>query len=74
MMLLFTLLACASGGDEDVCADICMELTVNCAYEAYPNYGSCEQGCLFEADKGEDMSAEVPDGESTNGRDALDQV
>ena len=37
MMLLFTLLACASGGDEDVCADICMELTVNCAYEAYPN-------------------------------------
>lgn len=59
MMLLFTLLGCASGGNEDVCADICMELTVNCAYEAYPNYGSCEQGCLFEADKGEDMAAEL---------------
>jgi hypothetical protein len=60
MALFMLLVGCAGeNAQAKVCEDICMELTVGCAFEAYPNYGSCEQGCMFEAEKGEDMEAEL---------------
>jgi len=59
MSLLLLVLACAERKNEGTCADICRELTVSCAYEAYPSFESCEQGCLFEADKGENMDAQL---------------
>ena len=60
MLLWGMLLGCAKQTvNEQACSDICGELAVNCAFEAYPDFGSCEQGCLFEADKGEDMEAEL---------------
>ncbi len=60
MTLLLLWLGCDSQtANEKACDDICQELSVNCGYEAYPDFGSCQQGCLFEADKGEDMQAEL---------------
>lgn len=60
LLLMMTLMGCTRQTvNEKACSDICSELAVNCAYEAYPDYGSCEQGCLYEADKGEDMDAEL---------------
>ena len=42
----------APGG---TCRDLCAVLMFDCGFEAYPDPGSCEQGCRFEASLGADL-------------------
>lgn len=37
------------------CEEVCTELVINCAYEAYPDLESCQDGCLYEAEEGADI-------------------
>ena len=60
MILLWLMsVGCKEAGDESYCDSICKELVVECAYEAYPDFASCQQGCAFEADKGESMEPQL---------------
>jgi hypothetical protein len=54
-MTLFLLIACAADERAETCEAICDELVMECAYEAYPTYESCLQGCAYREEQGADM-------------------
>ncbi|MBX2803231.1 MAG: hypothetical protein KTR31_36460 [Myxococcales bacterium] len=41
------------------CAELCDELVVVCAYEAFPTRESCEQGCRYNADQGANVPGQL---------------
>jgi hypothetical protein len=53
--VLLALAACH--GDAARCADLCDRLTGDCAYAAYPDPASCEQGCRYDVSTGADVDA-----------------
>jgi hypothetical protein len=57
-VLLSSLLTggCAGeGGADGPCADLCGELVAVCAFAAFPDMGSCLDGCAFDASQGQDV-------------------
>lgn len=58
MSLLLWLFACADETIETTCDVMCKELVETCAYEAYPSYESCMQGCTYQQDQGGDVVAQ----------------
>lgn len=55
------LAACGSDGVQPgtPCHDLCTELVEECAYEAFPTFGSCLDGCAYGRDQGLDVRAEL---------------
>ena len=43
---------CMTTSDQSACKNLCDTLVRTCRYEAFPDYGSCEQGCGYEANEG----------------------
>ena len=61
-MWSFLALIVACGGSDSSavssdCQDLCHELVVSCAYDAYPDDEACLQGCAWNESKGEDVKA-----------------
>lgn len=56
-MILAFLLACAD--EPTPCEQICDELVMNCAYEAYPSVDTCLQACTYREESGVDVSKEL---------------
>ena len=40
-------LSCASVTPDTPCENLCDELTRQCAFDAFPSYDSCLEGCLY---------------------------
>jgi hypothetical protein len=59
--ILLAVAACSKKTPEaKACEDLCDELVVGCAYEAYPSIDSCMQGCLYELSLGADPIGQLP--------------
>ncbi len=57
--LLFAF-GCGGGGDASTpCGELCLELVGTCGYEAYPDLGSCLDGCAFAEQQGADITAQA---------------
>lgn len=46
---------CPGPGDGSTCQELCRMLMVDCGMGAYPDPGSCQQGCLYEDEAGGDI-------------------
>ena len=59
-LLMWLMSGCASQEAErtHACDALCDELVVTCGYTAFPTVESCEQGCLWDAENGEDVGSE----------------
>ena len=44
---LILCLSCASVTPDTPCENLCDELTRQCAFDAFPSYTSCLEGCLY---------------------------
>ena len=59
--LLLALAACSRKTPQaKACEDLCFELVSHCAYDAFPDYDSCMQGCLYDSGQGGDPVSELP--------------
>lgn len=60
LVLLAGLSACAKT-DDDVatCETLCTELVTTCAFDAYPSFDSCLQGCAYDGTLGADLEQEA---------------
>ena len=49
------------GGSEasSPCGDLCLELVATCAYDAYPDMGSCLDGCAYAEQQGADITGQA---------------
>ena len=51
------------GGDDKgvatSCDDLCTELVFTCEYDAFPDFDSCTQGCLYSAELGGDTDGQL---------------
>ena len=56
VLVLLALAACG-GGASQTCDDLCNVLILQCGYEAFPDFASCQQGCAYEQEQGEDVNA-----------------
>lgn len=57
---LLVVAACkGAGSEEEVCHDLCTELTAVCDYQAFPDINSCMQGCDWNAEKGADIAGQT---------------
>lgn len=56
--IFLMLLACADETVETTCDVMCKELVETCAYQAYPSYESCVQGCTYQQDQGGDIEGQ----------------
>ncbi len=54
---LLLVVSCAAEADR-TCEDLCAILVNTCHYEAFPTIESCEQGCQYDAEQGEDIAAQ----------------
>lgn len=52
---LLTVACTGDGGADGPCADLCSELVAVCGYAAFPDMGSCLDGCAFDASEGQDV-------------------
>jgi len=61
IIFFVTLLSGCAGGEEasTPCGDLCSELVATCAYEAYPNMGSCLDGCAYAEQQGADIRGQA---------------
>lgn len=60
MSLLLLLLAACVGGPEPLdpaCVDTCEVLVGTCGIEAFPDLGSCQEGCRYAAQEGADVTS-----------------
>jgi len=58
MSLLMLLLAACVGGPEPLepaCVDTCEILVGTCGVEAFPDLGSCQEGCRYASQEGADV-------------------
>ncbi|MBM4393078.1 MAG: hypothetical protein FJ090_18295 [Deltaproteobacteria bacterium] len=44
--------ACWSGLEETTCDQLCEELVMTCEYAAFPDFSSCQKGCLYDEEHG----------------------
>jgi hypothetical protein len=54
--LVAALGACNKGPSQ--CEEICHELVYTCQFAAYPDFGSCVQGCDYNEGEGADVAAQ----------------
>lgn len=57
-MILLLLLACGPAAEKETCELLCDELYQTCAYDAFPTYESCLQGCAYQRSEGADMKGQ----------------
>lgn len=51
------LVGCAGAEEASTpCGELCNELVANCAYGAYPDMGSCLDGCAWSEQEGADIT------------------
>lgn len=61
-LFLAVLLTACSGsgvGQDTTCDDLCDTLVNDCAYAAFPNLGSCLDGCAFYQEEGADVGGQL---------------
>ena len=44
---------------ESTCNDLCNELQGTCGYDAFPDYGSCLEGCAYYQEEGVDIEGQL---------------
>lgn len=49
------LAGCPGPGAQATCRDLCSMLMIDCGFAAYPDAGSCAQGCLYDLSEGGDV-------------------
>ena len=60
LMLAYMLLACnTKTGSSSPCYTLCQELVQTCDYDAFPDFNSCEEGCVYYQDEGVDVQAQL---------------
>lgn len=52
-------LGCSGSGASGPCNDLCAELVNTCDYQAFPNLGSCLDGCEFNSAQGADIPGQL---------------
>lgn len=50
--LLVALVGCNPEAETTTCDQICEELVMTCEYAAFPDYASCQRGCLYDEERG----------------------
>lgn len=60
-ILLIGVIACngEKAAVESACNDLCNELQGTCGYDAYPDYGSCLEGCAYYQEEGVDIEGQL---------------
>ena len=60
IFLVMVATGCSDGTDGGgPCADLCSVLVGECGYSAFPDMGSCLDGCAYEASEGQDVLGQV---------------
>ena len=60
ILLAMVVSGCSDGTDGGgPCADLCRVLVGDCGYAAFPDMGSCLDGCAYEASEGQDVVGQV---------------
>lgn len=49
---LCLLASCLPEGEETTCDQLCEELVMTCEYAAFPDFTSCQTGCLYDEEQG----------------------
>ncbi len=44
--------ACTPEAEQSTCDQVCEELVMTCEYAAFPDYASCQEGCLYNEERG----------------------
>ncbi|MBM4365387.1 MAG: hypothetical protein FJ102_04180 [Deltaproteobacteria bacterium] len=44
--------ACLPEVEETTCDQLCEELVMTCEYAAFPDFQSCQKGCLYDEEQG----------------------
>lgn len=57
--LLFVFVGCGGGSEPGVCESLCLTLVGECASAAFPDRASCDQGCLYSAELGADVTGQA---------------
>lgn len=58
--LLLWLAACGATAPTDPeCDSLCEELINDCGYEAFPDFGSCLNGCGYDREQGADIPGQL---------------
>ena len=59
-ILLSMLTACnTKTAGKSTCYTLCQELVQTCDYDAFPDFNSCEEGCVYYEEEGADVSAQL---------------
>jgi hypothetical protein len=59
-LLMVAAIGCAEPDpDQITCEELCDQLVTTCAYAAFPDVGSCVQGCLYSASVGGDVEGQL---------------
>ena len=52
-------LACTTSGPPSTCFTLCQELVQTCEYDAFPDFNSCQEGCLYKEEEGADIEGQL---------------
>jgi hypothetical protein len=60
LIVLTALAACGPTAETDPeCDSLCEELINGCAYEAFPDFSSCLNGCAYDREQGADVTGQL---------------
>ena len=59
LSLLSGLLACTPLDESSTCDQLCEELVMTCEYAAFPDYESCQKGCLYDEEQGANVEGQL---------------
>ena len=59
--IFIAMLGCTTekAATESTCNDLCNELQGTCGYDAFPDYGSCLEGCTYYQEEGADIEGQL---------------